>query len=57
MGIARQHGNELTFCVIPEEKDKRKERYVLIRSMMKSRRRNVGTDDEFISDDPSKMKN
>jgi hypothetical protein len=53
LAVAESCGDAMTYYILTEPDDLQKRRQVLMRSVIKSRRKNVGTETEYVNDNPS----
>ena len=52
LGIAESCGDAMTYYVLTEPDDPKAKRQVLMRSVVKSRRKDIGTTSEYVNDNP-----
>jgi hypothetical protein len=52
LGFAKSNGDEFTYLIEPEDQKGRK-KHVLVRSNIKTRRKNIGETTEYVNDDPA----
>jgi hypothetical protein len=53
LGIAHLAGDAMTYFIETERDETNKRNVILVRSIIKTRRKNIGTATEFVNDDPA----
>ena len=53
LGIAHSAGDAMTYFIETERDDNTKRNVILVRSIIRTRRKNLGTTTEFVNDDPT----
>ena len=53
LAYADSCGDAMTYYILTEPTETHKRRQVLMRSVVRTRRRKIGTDDEYVNDDPA----
>jgi len=53
LAYADSCGDAMTYYILTEPTEKHKRSQVLMRSVVRTRRRKIGTDDEYVNDDPA----
>jgi hypothetical protein len=52
LGFAHSAGDALTYFIEPEHDDPTKRNVILVRSIIRTRRKNIGTPEEYTNNDP-----
>jgi hypothetical protein len=53
LGVAHSAGDAMTYFIETERDETSKRNVILVRSIIRTRRKNIGTADEFVNDDPA----
>ena len=56
LGFAHSSGDAMTYFIETENDDKTKRNVILVRSIIRTRRKNIGTKEEYVNEDPQLAK-
>lgn len=53
LGFAHSSGDAMTYFIETENEDKKKRNVILVRSIIRTRRKHIGTKEEYVNEDPT----